>query len=335
MAARINTTYFVGRTACPVCGGADVSVVYSCPLTADPVRGLIASHYHSQGKVDWSYFEGTDFDVAECKTCDLIYQLHVPNNDVLDYVYNRMVEPSYLRALEQQRLTIDNFNRIAGELAVLFRITGKHPSEITFLDYGSGYGRWARVARALGATVFATETGEEKKRAAAEIGVKIIADSEIGDTRFDIVHTEQVLEHLSEPGREFGRLAASTGSLFKAAVPSRGRLRSLLVSTGMPKESPFDRSLHGYRAGSNEEAFMTIQPLEHLNAFSGTTMKWLANKNALTLVSRVRNAAVAFDMTTPKAMAASLTNIAKMAGKMVLRPEGGYYLFRPQTLAGN
>jgi len=327
----MNSTYFAARTACPVCGGTDVSVIYSCPLSADPVRGYIASHYQAQGQVEWSRFEGTDFDVAECKRCDLIYQRNVPRSEVLDYVYNKMVEPSYLRTLERQRLTIDNFNRIAGELVVLFRMTKKHPSEITFLDYGSGYGRWARVARALGATVFATETGEEKRQAAAEIGVKIIDDSEIGKMRFDIVHTEQVLEHLTEPGRDFARLAASTASLFKAAVPSRGRLRSLLLTRGMPRESAFGRSLHGYRAGSNDEAFMTIHPLEHLNAYSSTTMEWLAAKNAMTLVSRARNAAVAVEMTTPRLLAMSLANVAKMAAKMILRPARGYYLFRPKS----
>ncbi len=41
------------------------------------------------------------------------------------------------------------------------------------LDYGMGYGRLARVARAFGATVFATEIGEDKHRLAATLGVQI------------------------------------------------------------------------------------------------------------------------------------------------------------------
>ncbi len=62
---------------------------------------------------------------------------------------------------------------------------------------------------------------------------------------FDIVHTEQVLEHLIQPGRDFARLARATRCLFKVAVPARPNAASLLRAKGLAAES------HYYRASSN------------------------------------------------------------------------------------
>jgi len=325
-----NVEHFHLRQRCPVCGAPDNPEIYRCALTDDPVRGFIASHYAPQGEVDWSWFEGTDFVLAECAACGLIYQRAVPGAELLDVLYNRMISPAFLERVERERLTVDNFNQIAGETAVLLRMAGKPPSEVRWLDYGFGHGRWARVARAMGAQVYATEIGEAKKAAAAALGVRIVSDAEVDAMRFDVVHTEQVLEHLAEPGRDFARLAAVTEGVLKVAVPRHRNLRALLAAKGMAPRSPIDRSLRGEALSEEDDTYVAIQPLEHLNAFCARTMERLAADNRMRIVSRVRLAAVPVDLTAARRLAGSLAQLGKMAAKMILRPDGGYYLFRPR-----
>lgn len=327
MADSCNKEFFDRREACPVCGGGEGRPFYSAPMTAEPVSGFIASQYDAQGDIDWIRLEGTDYTLMSCPTCDLVYQLNAPNDRLLGHIYSEMIQPAYLEKLERERLTLDNFDRIAGELSVLFRATGKHPSDVRFLDYGFGYGRWARVARALGASVLATEICEEKKAAARAIGVEVIPDEQVDDMRFDIVHTEQVFEHLVEPGREFRRLAAVTDGIIKVSVPRGGPIERLLSSRGLPRVSPFERAQSGKVWTRADFASAAVQPLEHLNAYSLRTMRWLAAANGLKIVGRVRKSATFFDPTSMKRMAASLPGLGISLGKTLLRPTGGYYVF--------
>jgi hypothetical protein len=299
-------------------------------LDSGTLREFIESHYRLQGSVNWSYLKQAQFELSHCAVCDLIFQTNAPTDKLLTHLYTEMISPEYLEYLEVQSFSTTEFMRTAGELAVLFRLTRKPPLEVTFLDYGFGWGRWGRVARAMGATVYATEIGEDKKELARSLGVTVLEDAEIDGRQFDIVHTEQVAEHLVEPGRDFQRLAAATGCVLKVAVPARGRIKELLLTRGMPAVSPFCRTHAGGRAERTDDAYNSVHPLEHLNAFSGATMKWLARANNLRIVSRVRHRISALDLTGIGPFAKSAFGITKQAGKMMIQPDMGYYLFRPE-----
>lgn len=297
-------------------------------MTQGNVRGFIESHFKTQGVVDWSLLEGTSFTLVECPQCALIYQAASPNDATLEAIYTQMIGSDFLEDHEQSLLTVSAFQEVAGELALLFRRLNKAPSQVTFLDYGFGYGRWARVARALGATVYATEIGDEKARAAAALGVRMITDDEIDQMTFDIVHTEQVFEHLPEPGETFHRLARATTGLLKVAVPRGGPVASVLKARGMTDQSPFAR---GGRVTSDDRVFMAIQPLEHINVFAPKTMAWLAHKNGLRLISQTRRATVAVDVTNARSLLRSIAALGKAAARECLKPKTGYYLFEPSS----
>ncbi|WP_083276709.1 class I SAM-dependent methyltransferase [Sphingobium phenoxybenzoativorans] len=335
MQAQRNAQHFEIRETCPVCGQRGSDPFYTAPMAADPVRSFIASQYdEQQGRVDWGRLEGTDYSLVQCDVCALVYQRHVPNDALLTHIYSEMIAPRFLAELERERLTLDNFHKVAGELSVLFKATDKHPSDIRFLDYGFGYGRWARVARALGAQVAATELGDDKKRAAASIGVEMIDEGVIeaagvSGERFDIVHTEQVFEHLVEPGEAFRRLAAATDGIMKVAVPRGGSIRRLLARRGLTRISPFQKARMGKAWRRDDFAFAAVQPLEHLNAYSGRTMQWLAQANGLKIIGRARESVTTVDHTSMRGFASSAARLgAKLGRRMLGGGDDGYYLFR-------
>lgn len=323
-------SHFLKRHACPVCAGTDLAPVYAASYDADPVRGFLDSHYRDQGRIDWSLLAGATFRILVCATCDLLFQASVPDDALLRHLYSEMIDPELLARVERGLLTLEGFDKVAGELGVLFGLTGKPPAEISFLDHGFGFGRFARVARAMGATVYATELGEEKRRSAASLGVEIIEDDAIDRMTFDIVHTEQVLEHVREPGAEFARLARAARSVLKTAVPARRNARALLERRGLPAQSPYARAQRGLPPQKDDDAFISVQPLEHLNAFSARTMRWLGDRNGMELVSRVRMGTVGVDLSSARLLAKSVGRLGRMVGKAVLRPDNGYFLFRPK-----
>jgi SAM-dependent methyltransferase len=318
---------FSTRLACPLCGQADAVRLHASRYIDDPVRSLVATSFADQGVVDWSLLENVMFVVDQCRRCDLIYQVNAPNDAMLEVIYTHMISPASLDRYEKQLLTLDNFNRIAGEFTLIFQHLGKHPTDIRMLDFGMGHGRWARVARAMGATVYATEIGDDKKRHALSLGVEMIEDADIDRMRFDLVHTEQVMEHLVYPGRDFARLAQAVkpGGLFKVAIPFRGKLDKLLPTKGLPHLALF--AAGGARAIPGDvEAFGAIQPLEHLNAYSAKTMAWLADENGLKIVAETRRRSISVDTRSLSSLVQGGKRIGTELAKAAMRHRIGYYL---------
>jgi 2-polyprenyl-3-methyl-5-hydroxy-6-metoxy-1,4-benzoquinol methylase len=128
-------------------------------------------------------------------------------------------------------------------LGFLFRVVDKPPWQVRFLDHGFGHGRWARVAVAMGASVVATEISPEKVVNASKIGAQIVPHEVLSDMQFDIIHTEQVFEHLTDPERDFQTLAKALSKvgLMKVAVPPQGNIRASLKANGMISWSPQER----------------------------------------------------------------------------------------------
>ncbi|QIG79531.1 class I SAM-dependent methyltransferase [Stakelama tenebrarum] len=324
----INTDLFIARDRCPVCASGDGKQLFSSPLTEPPVRSLLQSHHDPQGTVDWSLLEGTDYRLLECGVCGLIWQWAAPNDRMMSEIYDRMIDPAFLEKVEHERLTLASFQQIANELAMLFSRLGKHPGDITLLDFGSGHGRWARVARGMGARVFTTEIGEAKREMARSIGAEVIADAEVDTMRFDIVHTEQVFEHVADPGDLFRRLSRVTAGLMKLAVPPGDTVAAALARHPFPTVSPFEKVLAGKRLTPLDYSWNAVQPLEHINCFPRSAIARLADDHGMEIIGERRRRNLSVDLSNPASFLRSAAGAVRSLGKNLLR-EKGYYVLRP------
>jgi hypothetical protein len=272
---------FVRRTRCPVCDSGRLATLIELPYDSPQVRGHIESHYRNQGIVDHAVLRGVDYALEECRDCDLIFQRMVPTEAMLAVLYDGFIDPRKLKAHELSRLTLANFQDVARRLTDLLLVVGKEPKDVSLLDFGFGYGRWARVAVGMGMRVFATEISPEKIAFARSLGVTVLSEDELPNYAFDIVHAEQVFEHLTEPGRTFDLLSpcVADGGVFKIAVPRQGRVRTLLRRHGLIDWSPFEYEFR--RRGYND--YNAVLPLEHLNAFSRKAIEHLARRAGMTV----------------------------------------------------
>ena len=254
-----------------------------------------------------------------------------PCNEMLGVLYDQFIDPRRLKDLELSRLTLENFREIGRRLSDLFESIGKQPKDIRMLDFGFGYGRWARVAVAMGAKVFATEISPDKIAFAQSIGVKIITQSELPSYRFDVVHTEQVFEHLADPREAFAELAGclADGGVFKMAMPKQGRIRKLLRKHGLIDWSPYE---DGYKRREFTD-YSTIIPLEHVNSFCLKSVEALARGEGLKVeVGRFGSRHMDIDLGSLRAAVKSsrdwgvrlLKDIYVTAGPG--RRDSGYYL---------
>ncbi len=143
-------------------------------------------------------------------------------------------------------------------------------SDLKTLDYGMGQGLWARVSKELGCRSYGFDLSQRCTRAARLGGVNTIAFDDIAGGEFDLVNTEQVMEHVTDADDIMCRLVAALrpGGILKISVPAQNRVREALRQLAA-SQTPDPADL--------DPAF----PLEHVNAFTVQGLEVLGKRFGL------------------------------------------------------
>ncbi len=275
MTFNYNIDHFQERTECPVCNSSEFDVLYANSMTRNPVLSYLESQYRNQGDFDQDYLTGTDYVACECSKCGLMFQKMVPDGDLMGAIYNQFIQHEKTLARAKKSLSAERFIYRTNELVSLTTLCDKQLCDIKLLDFGFGYAGWARIASALGCEVYGVEISPKKKEYAAGLGVINISEEDAFNMKFDIVHTEQVLEHVGNPKQLFANLAKTLtpGGLFKVAVPAPAKTRQTLAAGQFPAQSEFD--------AGGESDIAPLMPLEHLNCFTTQSINRLAREAGL------------------------------------------------------
>jgi SAM-dependent methyltransferase len=138
---------------------------------------------------DW--MEELQPEIVFCKECGHHWYLRQPSPEQLSFMYANG------RPLSSGRLTREPNQEMVNEMSQLAKLTGKmHPR---LLDFGSGFGRWARAAARTGFDVYAYEPIKVRGAESVDEFTLVHDLSEIAGMQFDAVNLEQVLEHIPDP----------------------------------------------------------------------------------------------------------------------------------------
>src|SRR5688572_20709685 len=74
----------VVRRGCPVCGSAGSPFV-SLPYDAEPIAGYLSRFY--SGALEQTSLAGERYELVDCASCGLVYQLRIPDEELLDHLY--------------------------------------------------------------------------------------------------------------------------------------------------------------------------------------------------------------------------------------------------------
>ncbi len=207
--------------------------------------------------VEFEYLRDVSYRLCECENCSLIFQRDVPNDALMERLYEHWIDPG--KALTRHnRESIGYYLSLEQELIKIIAYIRKDPSDLCFLDFGMGWGDWAIKAKKIGCDSYGTELSEERIRHARSNGVKVLKWDEIPDHSFDFINTEQVLEHLPDPLNTLRYLksALKPDGIIKVSVPTANNIRQRLKN--MDWKAP-----RGTRNSLNP-----VAPLEHLNFFT-------------------------------------------------------------------
>lgn len=260
------------RTCCPGCrSAAEPSVLYSKPFAEDPVRSYLERFYAEQeGHPNLALLAGERFVVDRCADCGLVYQRNVPSDTFVKVLYDEWIDPDWARRNNQQQ-ALRRRTQFATEIERYVTLTGRPPNELNVLDFGSGWGDWAKIAQAFGCNVWGAEVADSRIDGAEQAGIGILPLDAIPAGKFDLINANQVFEHLVHPADTavMLRQALAPGGLLRIAVPNGYNIARRLRAErwAAPKGSRWSLN--------------PIHPLEHINCFDHRALLVMAGEAGL------------------------------------------------------
>ncbi|MBA7519967.1 hypothetical protein ES705_12055 [subsurface metagenome] len=314
----MNESYFEIRKHCPTCKSTNTIEIYSCSFLKSPIKEFLESFYSPQGKIEFEYLKGSNFILKECNNCGTIFQKEIPNDFLMNKLYEEWIDPEKAFESHLEKDNLSNFSYYAQEVMMVIAFFNRTPSQLKFFDYGMGWGKWCYMAKAFGCASYGTELSKTRIEYAQSQGTKVITWEEIPNYSFDFINTEQVFEHIPEPLRTLRYLKKSLkhNGLIKISVPNGKDIRRRLrIGDWMaPKGS--------------KNSLNPVSPLEHINCFKQASIIRMADIVELELVKMPMPLQLAYT-TNWNGMKQIIKNLARPIYRNLF--QGGTYLFfRPK-----
>lgn len=266
--------YFVKRTACPVCNSSKYQPIFSCNYMESPLKDHLEVLFAPVGYFEAEYLTEARYTLNECLQCGLVFQEEVPNDFLNNKIYGQWIDPQRTFDNHEKADDLAHYAQYAQEVMMLIGYFQTIPSQLKFFDFGMGWAKWARMAKAFGCDSYGTEVSQVRIDNATSQGIKVISWDEIPTYEFDFINANQVFEHLSQPLETLTYLkqALKPTGLIKLCVPDGKDIKSLL-------------RIADWTAPLNaKNSLSSVSPLVHLNCFHHNSLLRLADSAGLELV---------------------------------------------------
>lgn len=238
--------------ACPACDSSIFRIVVE--LDAGRRERFLDYSKKKYGGLLAEWIEDIPPVILCCEKCGHCWYQYQPDDDQLALMY-----ASGRRLLPDVQLSREPTSHMLHEMRRLRRLFKE--TQPCLLDYGSGYGRWARAAATVGFLVTAYEPTLERGSEEGGHNFEILHDvSLIQGRKFHVVNLEQVLEHVSNPLEtlRFIRNFCSKKSIIRITVPNVTRA--------------FEGKRIWYDWPYDNKHVHTMAPFEHLHGFTALSL---------------------------------------------------------------
>ena len=209
--------------------------------------------------------------LCECDVCRLIFQRDIPNNALMERLYERWIDPRKIFSRHQREDDLGYYSSYAQEIMQIISSFGTVPSSLRFLDFGMGWGKWALMVKAFGCDSYGTELSDARIDHARSNGLKVITWDEIPKYRFDFINAEKVFEHIAEPLATLCHLkkALKADGILKIHVPAAGDMHRRL------------RIMDWTSPEGSKKSLNPVAPLEHINFFRRSSLARMAKESGM------------------------------------------------------
>lgn len=266
----IYEIYFEKREICPACHSKKSKELYSCEFLEPPIKDYLVTFYSPQGGIEFKYLKNAVYILKECSECSLIYQKEIPNEFLMNKLYEEWIDPNivftkFIQDFKRYSKRSSSYAQEIMQLMEYFKNLQRRPK---FLDFGMGWGEWCLMAKAFGCDIYGNELSEARIEHAKTLGIKTITWDQIPNLKFDFINTEQVFEHIANPLEVLRHLkkALNKNGLIKISVPNGEDIKRRLQILDWTAPKGSHNSLND------------ISPLEHINCFNHASIIKMAEK---------------------------------------------------------
>lgn len=244
---------FVHRDCCPLCGHGSAALLCEISYGDARLREYLAEFY--RGRLPLNLLRDERYRVARCDRCGFLYQDRILDADGMRALYRDWIDDD-ASLHKKQSASGGLFRQYARQVQTLSQMLERRPRQIRVLDFGMGWGYWARMAQAHGLAVSGFELSERRREYARALGLDVISELPDAGEHYDVIYANQVLEHLPEPLQTLRELRArlAPGGLIYLRVPDGRGVNDTLSWRGWIPELD------------------AIHPLEHINCFIRSTL---------------------------------------------------------------
>lgn len=263
----MSNLYFVNRDECPSCTSDSLKTIYQSPFDEPPIKDYLDDFYSPQGRIELEYLEKATYYLYECFGCGLIFQREIPNESLMERLYDYWIDPQKAFIQHQKKDALGHYSYYAQEIMQIIAYFKEVSSSLSFFDFGMGWGKWALMAKAFGCDSYGSELSKERIEYAKSNGIKVISWDEIPQHQFDFINTEQIFEHIPEPLQTLCHLkrALKPNGILKISVPIANDIERRL------------RIMDWEALKGTKNSLNPIAPLEHINFFRRKSLVKMAS----------------------------------------------------------
>ena len=256
---------FVQRVQCINCHGSRLRTLSSGSFHEGALHEVLLND--PWGENPLPYLEGKRWTFVQCGDCDQKFHRDILSPEWCDIKYTRWITQEAIQVCLRSVSTPEAVFRRAVEntrhvlrLELLTRALRGPNAAVRILDFGCGYGEFLATCSQFGFDAYGVDRANAKR--ANNKFVRVYPElndltAMIGDAKFHVITLFETLEHVDDP-------RSILEALSKLIMPG-----GILVL-----ETP---DCSGVTHITKEDSWK-IQPLEHINAFTGDTLRSIARR---------------------------------------------------------
>lgn len=252
----------IERNYCPGCKKQKFLKLFELSYSSKLIVKFLDEYYEK--KIPHNVIRDKSYELDECQSCTMIFQKFIPDELFSYELYENIIskEKSLKKKTDNPNLNIV-YDK---ELNLIKKISKK--KEIKILDFGAGWGFWSKRALDSGFSVDSFELSKSRIDYMKKNNLNIINDLNKTDTLYDIIYSDQTLEHIPEPNKFFEDLTPklSRDGYFMLNFPSSYNFKKNLNINYIP----------------NKDA---AHPLEHINILNRQSIKKILEQHDLKLIN--------------------------------------------------
>ncbi|MEM7293747.1 MAG: hypothetical protein AAF420_10205, partial [Pseudomonadota bacterium] len=137
---------FEVRNHCPICASRHVRLLIDNAFSDASLYHYLQTTYSN--RADLSALGKGRYQIAQCHKCDFVFQRQIFNDAGMNALYNDWIDSE--KSLAKKRSAkAQLFARYSRIVQMIAHFHPKPPNEVKVLDFGMGWGYWARVAQAF------------------------------------------------------------------------------------------------------------------------------------------------------------------------------------------